>query len=101
MYDYDFFFPRIRYVEHFNTDPRQVIEAACRLGLEGVVSKRVDSLYKGGRQESWVKSKCRLTDNFPIIAKASGVCPLMIFGQPLSTVRRQARILIDVHPTFP
>lgn len=59
---------RLRYVEHFETDPRQVIEAACNLGLEGIVSKKADSLYKPGRQASWVKSKCRLTDNFPIIA---------------------------------
>jgi bifunctional non-homologous end joining protein LigD len=59
---------RISYVEHFETDPRQVIEAACKLGLEGIVSKKADSPYKAGRQGSWVKSKCRLTDNFPIIA---------------------------------
>jgi bifunctional non-homologous end joining protein LigD len=44
------------------------MEAACRLGLEGVVSKKRDSPYKAGGQASWVKSKCRLTDNFPIIA---------------------------------
>src|SRR5579883_62178 len=59
---------RVRYVEHFETDPRQVMEAACKLGLEGVVSKKTDSAYKPGRQGTWVKSKCRLTDNFPIIA---------------------------------
>jgi bifunctional non-homologous end joining protein LigD len=59
---------RIHYVEHFETNPRRVMEAACRLGLEGVVSKKRDSPYKAGRQASWVKSKCRLTDNFPIIA---------------------------------
>jgi bifunctional non-homologous end joining protein LigD len=59
---------RVRYVEHFETDPLQVMEAACRLGLEGIVSKKADSPYKAGRQGTWVKSKCRLTDNFPIIA---------------------------------
>jgi bifunctional non-homologous end joining protein LigD len=30
---------------------------ACRLGLEGIVSKRVDSRYKSGRCLSWVKVK--------------------------------------------
>jgi bifunctional non-homologous end joining protein LigD len=59
---------RIRYVEHFDSDARKVMRAACDLGLEGIVSKKADSPYKSGRQESWVKSKCRLTDNFPIIA---------------------------------
>jgi len=59
---------RVRYVEHFDSDAGDVMRAACKLGLEGIVSKKADSLYKSGRQESWVKSKCHLTDNFPIIA---------------------------------
>jgi bifunctional non-homologous end joining protein LigD len=59
---------RIRYVEHFETDPHQVIKAACELGLEGIVSKKANSPYEPGRRGSWIKSKCRLTDNFPIIA---------------------------------
>src|SRR3954471_14485096 len=58
----------IRYVEHFDTDALKVMRAACNLGLEGIVSKIAASPYKPGRQESWVKSKCHLTDNFPIIA---------------------------------
>jgi DNA ligase D-like protein (predicted polymerase) len=46
---------RIRYVEHFDTDPRQVMQAACDLGLEGIVSKRTDSPYESGRRESYHK----------------------------------------------
>ena len=33
----------LHYVEHFDNDPREVMEAACRLGLEGIVSKKADS----------------------------------------------------------
>ncbi|MEY9121323.1 ATP-dependent DNA ligase [Bradyrhizobium yuanmingense] len=33
--------------------------AACRMGLEGLVSKRRDRPYRGGRQRSWVKVKNR------------------------------------------
>jgi bifunctional non-homologous end joining protein LigD len=36
-----------------------LLEAACRLGLEGVVSKRRDSRYAAGKRETWVKAKCR------------------------------------------
>src|SRR6185503_7158784 len=57
---------RIRYVEHFETDPHQVIKAACELGLEGIVSKKANSPYEPGRRGRWIKAKCRLTDNFPI-----------------------------------
>ena len=35
-----------------------VLDQACRLALEGIVSKRVDSTYTGGRGTTWIKSKC-------------------------------------------
>jgi len=38
-------------------DGEAMFRHACRLGLEGIVSKRVDSRYKSGRCLSWVKVK--------------------------------------------
>jgi len=38
------------------------------MGLEGIVAKRVDSLYHSGRTQSWLKLKCKKSDTFPIIA---------------------------------
>jgi bifunctional non-homologous end joining protein LigD len=35
-----------------------MFEHACKLGLEGVVSKVRDSAYAGGRGNSWVKKTC-------------------------------------------
>jgi bifunctional non-homologous end joining protein LigD len=32
---------------------------ACLMGLEGLVSKRVDSRYRGGRSPDWIKVKNR------------------------------------------
>jgi ATP-dependent DNA ligase len=34
-----------------------VFEHACRMGLEGIVSKRRDSPYSSGRTRDWIKSK--------------------------------------------
>jgi bifunctional non-homologous end joining protein LigD len=51
--------PNIRFVEHFTTAGDAVLLSACRLDLEGIVSKRLDAPYQPGRGESWVKSKCR------------------------------------------
>lgn len=45
-----------------------VFEHACRMGLEGIVSKRADSPYRSGVQPSWQKVKCIKSDTFPIIA---------------------------------
>jgi bifunctional non-homologous end joining protein LigD len=50
---------RIRYVEHFEIAGDAVLQSACRMALEGIVSKGLDAPYRSGRSESWLKSKCR------------------------------------------
>ncbi len=49
----------IRYVDHFISAGDAVLQSACRLDLEGIVSKRLDAPYRSGRTNTWVKSKCR------------------------------------------
>ena len=50
--------PELRYSEHFEEDGEMVLRHACRLSLEGVVSKRVNAKYRSGRGRDWIKSKC-------------------------------------------
>ena len=50
---------RLRYVEHFETAADAIVRSACRMALEGVVSKRLDAPYRSGRGDSWLKTKCR------------------------------------------
>ncbi len=50
---------RIRYVDHFTTAGQAVLDSACRMDLEGIISKRLDAAYRSGRTDAWVKSKCR------------------------------------------
>ena len=50
---------RLRYVEHFETAADAVLKSACRMSLEGVVSKRLDAPYRSGRGDAWLKTKCR------------------------------------------
>jgi bifunctional non-homologous end joining protein LigD len=49
----------IRYVEHFETGGDAILESACKLSLEGIVSKKLSAPYRSGRSESWTKAKCR------------------------------------------
>ncbi|WP_311272149.1 MULTISPECIES: DNA ligase D [unclassified Rhizobium] len=51
--------PRLRFVEHFETGGDAVLKSACRLSLEGIVSKKADAPYVSGRSKTWAKSKCR------------------------------------------
>src|SRR5262249_3362284 len=50
----------IRYVEHFETGGDAVLKSACRLSLEGIVSKQLDAPYLSGRGHGWTKAKCRV-----------------------------------------
>lgn len=45
--------------EHIAADGVTVLEHACRLGLEGIVSKRMDAPYRSGRVKTWIKVKNR------------------------------------------
>jgi bifunctional non-homologous end joining protein LigD len=56
------------YVDDLESDGARVFDSACKLGLEGIVSKRKDSSYRSGRQETWIKAKCVKSDSFPIVA---------------------------------
>jgi len=49
--------PGIRFNEHIEGDGPTVFAHACKLGLEGVVSKRKDSAYRSGRSPDWLKMK--------------------------------------------
>ena len=49
----------IRYVEHFESGGEAVLKSACRMSLEGIVSKQAAARYASGRTDSWIKAKCR------------------------------------------
>jgi bifunctional non-homologous end joining protein LigD len=43
--------------EVYEEDGAIVFREACRLGCEGIVSKRIGSLYRSGRSKHWLKIK--------------------------------------------
>src|SRR5262245_35139380 len=47
----------IQYVEHTEGDGSEVFEAVCKLGLERIVSKKLNAPYRSGRTKSWIKVK--------------------------------------------
>lgn len=49
----------MRFTEHLVGDGKQLFVSIERLGLEGIVAKRGDSLYVGGRTKDWLKIKTR------------------------------------------
>jgi len=49
----------IRYVEHFESGGDAILKSACKLSLEGIVSKKLSAPYRSGRTGNWTKAKCR------------------------------------------
>lgn len=56
----------LRYSDHVVGKGELMYQEACRLSLEGVISKRVDSDYLPSRTRSWTKTKCVRRGEFVI-----------------------------------
>jgi len=57
----------IRFSDHVEGSGHDVQQQACRLGLEGVVSKQAGAPYVSGRSRSWLKIKCGMRQEFVIV----------------------------------
>ena len=59
------------YSEHIDDhDGLLVSKEACRMELEGTVSKRANSPYVSGRSAYWTKKPCRTRDTFLVVGWA-------------------------------
>ncbi len=56
----------LRYTNHRNRDGEAYWDHACRHGWEGVIAKRADAPYRGGRSRDWLKFKCESSQEFVI-----------------------------------
>jgi bifunctional non-homologous end joining protein LigD len=51
----------IRFIDHLDATGSDVMDTACDMKLEGIISKRLTDPYVSGRTVSWTKAKCRAT----------------------------------------
>jgi bifunctional non-homologous end joining protein LigD len=56
----------VRYTDHVDGRGAAFLQRACRLGLEGIVSKRRDAPYRSGRGTRWLKTKCTRSEEFVV-----------------------------------
>lgn len=56
----------LRYSDHIEGNGAQFLKEACKYGLEGIVSKRGDSVYENTRTRTWLKVKCLRRQEFVI-----------------------------------
>jgi bifunctional non-homologous end joining protein LigD len=48
-------------------DAKQILATACKAGLEGIVAKKKGSRYSGTRDQTWLKVKCTLRQEFAVV----------------------------------
>ncbi|WP_264774051.1 DNA ligase D [Coxiella burnetii] len=56
----------ILYSSHIKGNGKAILERACELGLEGIISKKIDAAYEQRRSSSWIKLKCKRQQEFVI-----------------------------------
>ncbi|WP_404535941.1 non-homologous end-joining DNA ligase [Bradyrhizobium ottawaense] len=56
----------VQFSESFEMEGREMFAHACKIGLEGVVSKVRDSAYASGRGNNWVKKTCAQRETLTI-----------------------------------
>jgi bifunctional non-homologous end joining protein LigD len=74
--------PPLHYSEHFSEPGRTMLAHVCRMGLEGIISKRGGAPYESGRSSAWAKSKCVLRQEFVIV----GYVPSTATGRGLRSL---------------
>ncbi len=57
----------LRYSDHIDEHGERLFQTAAELGVEGVVAKRGDSIYRGGRSGDWLKITTQRRDDFVVV----------------------------------
>ena len=79
--------PALRFSEAFSAEPAALLESVRRLGLEGLIGKRLGSPYRSQRSTDWIKLKARLRQEFVIGG----------FTDPKGTRAGLGALLLGVH----
>ena len=88
--------PVLRYSDHVEGNGAAFYKQACRVGLEGIISKRRDAPYRPGRSRDWLKIKCLKVRDFVVggytepSGSRRGFGALLIGGHDTSGVLRFA-----------
>lgn len=74
----------LHYSRHVQGNGKESFNAACELGMEGIIGKKADSIYSGTRNGDWIKIKCEKRQEFVIGGftlsdkKARGISSLLL-----------------------
>jgi bifunctional non-homologous end joining protein LigD len=64
----------LRLADQIHSNSAQLLARVCNQHLEGLIAKRIDSVYKSDRSTDWLKIKCRREQEF-VVGGASYIEP--------------------------
>ncbi|HUH13006.1 MAG TPA: DNA ligase D [Longimicrobiales bacterium] len=77
----------LRYSDHVVGSGPEFHANACKLQLEGIISKRADRPYVGGRGKDWLKAKCLRRQEFVVVG----------WSEPKGSRTALGALLLGVH----
>ena len=76
-----------QFAEHILGSGEQLLAVMCNAGLEGIVSKRADTPYRGKRTTAWLKIKCTLRADYVIVGWTDSSATKRGFGALLMAAK--------------
>lgn len=70
----------LRFSESLDEQGPALWKRACKLGLEGIISKRADAPYRSGRGHDWLKAKCSDRQEFVVAGFAPSTADAHAIG---------------------
>jgi bifunctional non-homologous end joining protein LigD len=83
----------VRYSEHVEGNGDAFFRQACKLGLEGIISKLADSKYESTRSKHWLKVKCNKEQEFVIAGYTPTSTSLPGFGSLILGVYEKGKLV--------
>ncbi|ARP80650.1 DNA ligase D [Bordetella genomosp. 8] len=77
----------MRFSAAFDAPPGELVASACKMGLEGIIAKRRDSIYVSRRSDAWLKLKCAQRQEFIIVG----------YTDPAGSRKGLGALLVAVH----
>ncbi len=82
----------LRYSDHVQGEGPAFHRRACKLGLEGIVSKRRESPYRSGRGRDWLKVKCGKSQEVVVVGYTEPTGSRVGFGALVVGVHEKKRL---------
>ncbi|TCM48348.1 bifunctional non-homologous end joining protein LigD [Rhizobium sp. PP-F2F-G48] len=83
----------IRLSQEVEADGAELLAAACKYGLEGIIAKHRDRPYRPGRLGDWLKIKCIQSESFVIVGYEPSAAALGGIGRLLLAAYRDAALV--------